>query len=70
MPGVSLDNPVEANEVFCRLPQGSFDAIVAAGIGTYPLSDNGDGTGSIRFVCSFNTDPGDVDRLIAAAKAG
>ena len=68
--GVSLDNPVEANEVFCRLPQGSYDAIVAAGIGTYPLSDNGDGTGSIRFVCSFNTQAEDVDRLIGAAREG
>ncbi len=68
--GVSLDSPVEANEVFCRLPQASFDAIVAAGIGTYPLSDNGDGTGSVRFVCSFNTQAEDVDKLITAAREG
>ena len=70
VPGVSLDSPVEANEIFCRLSRGSFDAIVAAGIGTYPLSDNGDGSGSIRFVCSFNTQAEDVDRLIEAARKG
>ncbi len=70
VPGLSFDSPVEANEIFCRLSRGSFDAIVAAGIGSYPLSEGPDGTGSIRFVCSFNTDPADVDRLVAAAHAG
>lgn len=70
IPGITLDYPVEANEVFCRLPRPCFDAIVAAGIGTYPLGDGDDGVGSIRFVGSFNTDADDVDRLVAAAHRG
>ena len=67
LPGVTLDYPVEGNEVFCRLPRATYDAIAAAGIGTYPLAGENGGSGSVRFVCSFNTRADDVDLLVGAA---
>jgi threonine aldolase len=67
--GVALQYPVEGNEVFTRLPRKAYDAVIAAGIGSYPLHSEKDGIGSVRFVCAFNTDAADVDRLVAAVKS-
>jgi threonine aldolase len=63
---VTLAYPVEGNEVFCRLPRAAYDAVVGAGIGTYPLYGEKDGVGSVRFVCAFNTEDAHVDDLIGA----
>ena len=43
-------------------------AMAATGFGLYPISPSGDGHGSIRLVTSFNSDPADVDTLVAAAQ--
>jgi len=67
---ISLAFPVEGNEVFCHLPVEAHEAVVAAGIGTYPIYGEKDGIGSVRFVCAFNTEADGVDRLIKAIKSG
>lgn len=67
--GISLQHPCEANELFLTMPVAVYDALVATGIGLYPISPNGDGSGSIRLVTSFNTDPADVDHLLNAARS-
>jgi threonine aldolase len=66
--GIDLAYPVQANEVFLTIPVAAYEAIVAAGIGLYPIAPSGDGRGSIRLVTAFDTDPADVDRVIAAAR--
>jgi threonine aldolase len=68
--GITLLHPVEANELFLSMPIAVHDATAAAGIGLYPIHPAGDGTGKIRLVTSFDTDPADVDRLLEAARAG
>jgi len=68
--GIALQYPVQGNEVFCRLPRKAFDAVVAAGIGTYPLHSEKGGIGSVRFVCAFNTEATDVDNLVQVIKSG
>ncbi len=66
--GIDLVYPVQANEVFLTMPVAAYEAIVAAGIGLYPIAPTGDGRGSIRLVTAFDTNPDDVDRVIAAAR--
>ncbi|MBN36251.1 MAG: low specificity L-threonine aldolase [Rhodospirillaceae bacterium] len=66
--GVDLLHPVEANEIFLSLPESVFIAMQATGFGFYPIASAGDGTGTIRLVTAFDTDPADVETLIAAAK--
>lgn len=66
--GVALAWPVQANEVFLTMPVAVYEAIAAAGIGLYPLMPDGNGNGAIRLVTAFNTDPADVERVIAAAR--
>lgn len=65
---VELLWPVEANEVFLRLPVAIYDAWLAAGIGLYPIAPEGDGRGTLRLVTAFNTDPAAVDRVIEVAR--
>lgn len=67
--GIDLAYPVEANEVFLTMPVAAYEAIVAAGIGLYPIHPTGGGRGSIRLVTAFDTDPAVVDRVIAAARS-
>lgn len=66
--GIELAYPVGANEVFLTMPVAAYEAIVAAGIGLYPIAPSGDGCGSIRLVTAFDSDPADIDRVIAAAR--
>jgi threonine aldolase len=61
--GVSLAHPVEGNEVFVDLPASVQERLQAAGIGVYGWTD-----GSFRFVTSWQTKPGDVDRAVKAAR--
>jgi len=65
--GVELLHPVQANEIFLRMPESVFAAMQTTGFGFYPLSPAGDGTGAIRLVTAFDTDPAHVDAVIAAA---
>ncbi len=65
--GIDLVYPVQANEIFLKMPVATYDALVADGIGLYPITPDGEGRGSIRLVTAFNTDPAAVDRVIVLA---
>lgn len=68
LPGFSLEDPVEANEVFARLPSKAVaDSLQAAGARFYvwgPVRERP----VIRLVCSFATRDSDVDAFIAACR--
>lgn len=63
LPGIELAYPTQANEVFVRLPSSTVARLKGQGF----VVNEGelDGTAA-RFVTSWNTDPNDVDRLLAA----
>ena len=56
-------SPAEANGVFVRLPQG-----VAEQLHKQFVFYDWDNQGTVRLMCSFDTQPQDVDALVAAAK--
>lgn len=58
--GAELAHPVDGNEVFARLPDGMADRLSAAGTKFYPWID-----GSHRFVCSWATEPSEIDAFAA-----
>ena len=58
--GAELAHPVDGNEVFARLPDGMADRLSAAGAKFYPWID-----GSYRFVCSWATEPSEIDAFAA-----
>jgi threonine aldolase len=63
--GVALAHPVEANELFVRLPASVNRGLAADGFlfhGWGPPED-----GVVRLVTAWNTDPADVEALIARA---
>jgi threonine aldolase len=68
LPGFVIEHPVEANEVFCRLPSKQVaSALQAAGAKFYvwpPVSD----PPLIRLVCSFATSEKDVEALVEVAR--
>lgn len=66
LPGAELEHPVEANEVFVRLPEAVIDGLAADGVGF--LRWGGPTAATLRLVTAFDTDPADVDRLIAGAR--
>jgi threonine aldolase len=58
--------PVEANAVFVRLPIDADERLRAAGYGYYPFeAPRPDGTVLARLMCSFDTQPEEVDALLA-----
>ncbi len=67
--GATLEQPVEANEVFVALPEATVAALEKQGFGFYrwPLSSPGHGV-AIRLVTSYATPRAHVDEFIAAAK--
>jgi threonine aldolase len=68
LPGVAIANPVDGNEVFAEMPATMAAALEAAGFALEPW---GPATGErrlMRLVAAFNTDPRNVDALIAAAR--
>jgi threonine aldolase len=68
LPGFTLDHPVEANEVFARLPsRTAMEALIAAGGKFYPWGPIAERP-LIRLVCSFATREAEVDQFLAAAK--
>ncbi|HCY54694.1 MAG TPA: hypothetical protein DF715_03965, partial [Oceanicaulis sp.] len=62
-PGAKLLHPVEGNEVFIDLPQGTADALNAINAGFYPWPHGG-----YRFVTSWQTKAEDVARVVKAAR--
>jgi threonine aldolase len=61
--GADVPHPVEANEVFVRLPEPAIDRLEAEGFHFYRR-----GGGVIRLVTSFMTEQAAVDRFVAAVK--
>ncbi len=66
VPGAELAYPVEANEVFPRLPEPVIEGLVAAGFGFYRWG--GEGSTTLRLVTAFNTREEDVAAFVAAAR--
>ena len=58
--GAELAHPVDGNEVFAHLPDGMAERLSAAGATFYPWID-----GSHRFVCSWATEPSEIDAFAA-----
>ncbi len=65
LPGASLSYPVEANEIFIRLPDAVADGLEAAGFGFYRWNPT---LGELRMVTAFNSREEDVEALIATAR--
>jgi threonine aldolase len=61
MPGVRLLAPIEANEIFLELPDGTMDALEGDGFQFYRRSRT-----LARFVCRFDTTDAEADALVAA----
>lgn len=64
LPGVALAHPVEINELFVHLPAPLLTALDAAGVrvGRWDAE-------TVRMVTAFDTEPADVDRLLAILRA-
>lgn len=62
LPGVSLAYPVEANELFVRLPEPAIAALEAAGFGFYRWDGN-----LVRLVTAFDTPAAAVDGFLEIA---
>ncbi|WP_207458614.1 low specificity L-threonine aldolase [Azospirillum sp. SYSU D00513] len=66
LPGAELAHPVQANEIFVRLPEPTIAALEAAGCGVYRWDGN-----LLRLVTAFDTPQSAVDGLLEiAGKAG
>ena len=63
VPGAALRDPVEANEIFIDLPEPVIAGLEQRGYAFYRW----DGT-VIRLVTAWNTEAGDIDRMIADAR--
>lgn len=62
--GVQITQPVQSNAVFARLPA----AMTAALREQFFFYDWDEATGEVRWMCSFDTTPEDVDAFVAAAR--
>ena len=58
LPGVTILYPVQANAVFVRLPPGAADELRRRGWHFYTIA------GGERLMCSWDTEPADVDALV------
>lgn len=64
-----LQAPVDANEIFVRLPRGTLKRLREAGAGfhPWPMEGDDDENRTIRLVASFATFADDVDRFLQVA---
>ncbi len=67
--GVEIVHPVQANAVFARLPRAATDALLADLPGDDPFYIWDDATGVVRWMCSWDTTPADVDSFAEALRA-
>ncbi len=68
LPGVTLVHPVEANEIFARLPSTTIDGLLAEGFAFYRWGPAGDDGGqTVRLVTAFNTAEERVEAFLGAA---
>jgi threonine aldolase len=63
LPGVELAYPTQSNEVFARLSESIIQGLSKEGI---DVNDEELDGSAIRFVTAWNTEPGEVDRLLEA----
>jgi threonine aldolase len=66
LPGVRLNDPVQANELFVDLPEAVVAGMAAKGFEFYRWGAPTQGTH--RMVTAWNTDPATVDKVLAAAR--
>ena len=70
--GAEIVQPSEANGVFVRLPKPAIETLLAELPGEHPFYvwDEEDGERSVvRWMCSWDTTPDDVEQLLATAQA-
>lgn len=67
--GVEVVHPVEANAVFARLEPAAIDRLLAELPGEHPFHVWDEAEGVVRWMCSWDTGPDDVDALAAAVSA-
>jgi threonine aldolase len=67
--GVELVQPVEANGVFARLPLDAARRLLAAAPGEHPFYFWDEEGGVVRWMCSWDTAPDDVDAFAATVRA-
>lgn len=65
--GAETVHPVEANAVFVRLPETAIEALMGELPGDHPFYVWDQSTGVVRWMCSWDTTPGDVESLLAVA---
>ena len=63
LPGIELAYPTQSNEIFVRLPKNVVEGVKGDGFDIN--EDELDGSAA-RFVTAWNTEPDDVDRLLAS----
>jgi threonine aldolase len=64
--GVEVTHPVEANAVFASLPRETIDRLLAELPGEPPFYVWDEAADEVRWMCSWDTTPEDVDALAAA----
>ena len=64
--GLEIVHPVEANGVFARLPRPAIDAPAAPSFRRHPFYVWDEADGVVRWMCSWDTTPEDVDAFAAA----
>ena len=64
--GVEVTHPVEANAVFASLPRPAIDRLLAELPGEPPFYVWDEAADEVRWMCSWDTTPEDVDALAAA----
>ena len=67
--GVELVHPVDANGVFAKLPRPVIDGLLADLPGDHPFYVWDEDENVVRWMCSWDTKPEDVDELIAAVES-
>lgn len=68
VPGVVLDHPVQANEVFVTMPKALADALERDGFAFYRWAGEGAARTTLRLVTHFMTHPDDVRRFVENAR--
>ena len=66
LPGAELLHPVEANEIFVRLPGGLAEGLRKRGFAFYDWPAGG--PGAVRLIAAFNTPAEDVEAFLGAAR--
>lgn len=67
--GVEISHPVEANAVFARLDRAAIERLMAEQPGEHPFYVWDDARDEVRWMCSWDTTPADVDEFAAAIAA-